>query len=68
MEYMRFFHNPNHYPTLEAVKTFLGSQSSGDGFAVLSTAIYQKLYAVALPPQVENLPEHPLPPQYYAEP
>lgn len=28
-EYIRFFHNPSHYPSLEEVKKFLGNRDAG---------------------------------------
>lgn len=69
-EYMRFFHNPDHYQTLEAVKEYLGTLSSGGGFEVLDEALYEKVYKVKLPLAVEKLYEedkfdHPLFPKYY---
>jgi hypothetical protein len=68
-EYMRFFHNPDHYPTIERVKRFLGTVSSGDGFEALDTALYKKAYKMA-PKELEDMLdndafEHPLFPDYY---
>ncbi|WP_174870705.1 hypothetical protein [Pectobacterium polaris] len=42
-EYMRFFHQPEHYQSLDDVITFLGSNKDNAGFQILSTAIYQKM-------------------------
>ncbi|WP_271001009.1 hypothetical protein [Listeria seeligeri] len=69
-EYMRFFHQPDHYPTIEEVEKFLGDNTSGEGFEVLSTAIYQNLYKVKLPKEMEDMInnstfENPLDPNYY---
>jgi len=70
-EYMRFFHQPMHYPKIESVNSFLGDISSGGGFEVLSTAIYKKLYKMELPEKIMELIleddafEHPLTPEYY---
>jgi len=69
-EYMRFFHQPLHYQTLEDVQEFLGTVRSNDGFRVLSTAVYQKLYKVELPEEIEKMIDedvfdHPLFPKYY---
>lgn len=71
-EYMRFFHNPDHYPTIEAVREYLGDVSSGGGFEVLNTALYEKTHKVNLPDEVEkmfaeDMFEHPLYPEYYRE-
>ena len=69
-EYVRFFHQPLHYQSLEDVKEFLGTVRSNDGFRVLSTAVYQKLGKVELPENIEKMIEengfeHPLFPEYY---
>ena len=69
-EYVRFFHQPLHYQTLEDVQEFLGTVRSNDGFQVLSTAVYQKLPKVELPEEIEKMIddgelEHPLFPEYY---
>ena len=69
-EYMRFFHDSDHYPTIEAVKGFLGNVSSGGGFEVLNTALYKKMSTVKLPIEIktmfdEGAFEHPMFPQYY---
>ena len=42
-EYMRFFHQPLHYPKLENITDFLGDKNSGGGFEVLNTALRQKI-------------------------
>ncbi|WP_224554370.1 hypothetical protein [Pectobacterium versatile] len=42
-EYMRFFHQPEHYQSLDDVITFLGSNKDNAGFQILSTAIYEKM-------------------------
>ena len=34
-EYMRYLHNPHHYPDIEAIQNFLGDTSSGGGFECL---------------------------------
>ena len=69
-EYMRYLHNPHHYPDIEVIQNFLGDTSSGGGFECLSTAIYKKVYKVDLPEKIEKmiddgLFEHPLYPSYY---
>ena len=69
-EYMRYLHNPDHYPDIESIQNFLGDASSGGGFECLSTAIYKKVYKVDLTAEIEKmiddgLFEHPLYPSYY---
>lgn len=69
-EYIRFFHQPLHYPDIECVKEFLGDINSGGGFEVLNTAYYKKLFKVKLPAEIAEMLEegafdHPLFPQYY---
>jgi len=71
-EYVRFFHQPDHYPKIENVENFLGSISSSGGFEVLSTAVYKKGYKIVLPKEIEemiydNVFEHDLFPEYYNE-
>ena len=41
-EFIRFFHNPEHYPDLEAIKRFLGDRSAG----ALFECYYAKLGGV----------------------
>lgn len=42
-EFMRFFHQPMHYQSLEDVQKFLGSINEPKGFAMLHKSIYDKL-------------------------
>ena len=35
-----FFHQPMHYPNVEAVHAFLGSQTDGGAYQVISEALY----------------------------
>ena len=70
-EYMRFFHNPDHYPTINDIKDFLGDVSSGGAFEVFSTAIY-KIYNMNLPDEIQNMLddgvfEHTSFPEYYKD-
>ena len=44
-ELIRFFHQPLHFPDLEAVKRFLGDRNNG-AFHLLSECYYEKLYGV----------------------
>ena len=69
-EYVRFFHQPQHYPELAAVERFLGT-SDGDGaMGVLWEAFYRKLHDM-LPPEIHQAFsdgvrfENPNPPYYY---
>jgi hypothetical protein len=70
-EFNRFFHQPDHFQTTQAVNAFLGSRGSGGGYEALHQAYYSKLRSM-LPTQVqamvsEGVFEHPSPPSYYGE-
>ncbi len=52
-EFMRFFHQPLHYHTLDNVNKFLGSIDDNAGFKILHTAIYKKLYDMP-PDHIDN--------------
>jgi len=70
-ELNRFFHQPDHFQTIQAVNAFLGSRGSGGGYEALHQAYYSKLRGM-LPTQVEAMLsdgafEHPSPPSYYRE-
>ncbi len=41
-EYIRFFHNSSHYPSLEAVQKFLGNRSAG-ALKPLADCYYSKV-------------------------
>jgi len=43
-EYMRFFHQPNHYKSLEDVMHFLGTAEDKAGFHILNESVYEKMY------------------------
>ncbi|MDR1243060.1 MAG: hypothetical protein LBM00_09830 [Deltaproteobacteria bacterium] len=51
-EYMRFFHNPDHYQKIDDVKDFLGTISSGGGFEVLNNALYKK---IKFPKEIDDM-------------
>jgi hypothetical protein len=38
-----FFHQPMHYPDVEAVHAFLGSRTDGGAYSVISEALYEIL-------------------------
>lgn len=68
-EFIRFFHQPMHYPRLKDVHKFL--KASGDGaLDVLSEAYYKKMSKM-LPKDIHTAFDegtrfdHPLPPEYY---
>jgi hypothetical protein len=66
-EYTRFFHNPDHYRTIDDVKDFLGTVSSGGGFEVLNNALYKK---IKFPKEIEamitdEIFDNPSLPKYY---
>jgi flagellar motor component MotA len=66
-EYMRFFHNPDHYQTIDNVKEFLGTISSGGGFEVLDNALYKKIkFSKEIDDMmVDGIFDNPLFPKYY---
>ena len=41
-EFNRFFHNPDHYPTIEDVNTYFGNRNAG-AYSVISKIYYQLL-------------------------
>ena len=69
-EFVRFFHQPMHYPKLEYVEKFLGNRDEG-GFHLLHQCYYEKLYGVWPDDMKEMFDEstfdNPNPP-YYFEP
>jgi hypothetical protein len=71
-EFVRFFHQPMHYPDLEAVQEFLGTRGSGGAIDVLFEALYARI-RVMVPPDIDEAFaegerfEHPLPPTYFEE-
>src|SRR3569623_1095747 len=69
-EFGQFFHQPTHYPDLQAVERFLGTRGSGDAVDVLFESVYKRMHEM-LPPDIyeafgegERF-EYPLPPSYY---
>lgn len=69
-EFVRFFHQPLHYPDLAAVQRFLGTRDSGDAMDVLGESVYKRMYDM-IPPDIDQAFadgerfEHPLSPSYY---
>ena len=69
-EFVRFFHQPMHYPDLHPVERFLGTRGSGDAVDVLFESVYNRMREM-LPPDIQEAFgeggrfEHPLPPSYY---
>ena len=69
-EFVRFFHQPCHYPNLHAVERFLGTRGSGDAADVLFESVYKRMHEM-LPPDIHEAFgeggrfEHSLPPGYY---
>jgi len=53
-EYMRFFHQPTHYPHLKDVKRFLGSVNEPAGIKILHTAVYKKMRKM-IPDKISNM-------------
>lgn len=69
-EFVRFFHQPLHYPNLQAVHRFLGTRDSGDATDVLFESVYKRMDKM-LPPDIHEAFghgerfEHPLTPSYF---
>lgn len=51
-EMVRFFHNPDHYPSVAAVQKFMGSRNAG-AFHLLVECYYRKLHAM-LPEDIQE--------------
>jgi hypothetical protein len=72
-EYMRYFHNPDHYKKIEDIKEFLGDFSSGGALEVLDTAVYKiinrkiKFPQNILEMQENDIFDNPVFPKYYNE-
>jgi len=49
-EYIRFFHQPNHYKSLDDINNFLGCIDEPKGFKILHESVYNKMR--------DMLPEH----------
>ncbi len=71
-EFIRFFHQPMHYKTLEDIEKFLGKKDRG-GFHLLSEIFYKRFnYRDVFPKDIQEMidnsefehPDHP----YYYEP
>jgi hypothetical protein len=71
-EYMRYFHNPDHYKKIEDVKNFLGDFSSGGALEVLDIAVYKIMNRkINFPKNILEMDENeifdnPLFPEYYS--
>ena len=68
-EFVQFFHQPMHYPNLNAVEEFLGTRNSGYAIDVLFEAQYRRIRDM-IPSDIddafaEGSFEHPLPPEYF---
>jgi hypothetical protein len=70
-EFVQFFHQPMHYPDLEAVRRFIRASGCG-AFEVLREAYYRRMHEM-LPPDIHEAFgegerfEHPLPPKYFTD-
>jgi hypothetical protein len=67
-EYIRFFHQPLHFQSLDDVKTFLGNKDRG-AYHLISKCYYHKLGDM-LPPDIDasfdsDTFDHPDAPYYY---
>ena len=71
-EFVQFFHQPLHYPSLAAVERFLGTRNSGDAMDLLCESVYKRMDTM-LPPDIHEAFgdgerfEHPLSPAYFEE-
>jgi hypothetical protein len=69
-EFVRFFHQPTHYETLEDIEKFLGDKDKG-GFHLLCEILYKKFeYRKVLPKDIREMIdnsefENPNYPYYY---
>lgn len=67
-EFVRYFHQPAHYPSLEAVQKFIGNKNEGAAH-LLWECYYRKLYDVwpeDIRQQIQDGDfEHPQPPYYF---
>jgi hypothetical protein len=65
-----FFHQPMHYPNVEAVEAFLGSRSDGGAYGLISEAYYDLVPRLLPADVMQRLEdgefEHPVPPRYRA--
>lgn len=52
-EYMRFFHQPTHYPQIKDIDEFLGSINDSAGFKILHASIYEKMQKM-IPPHIKT--------------
>lgn len=70
-EYIRFFHQPNHYKSLEDVIHFLGTKDNKAGFHILNESVYEKMYEM-IPRHISDMAcegvfDSPKLPDYYNE-
>jgi len=52
-EYMRFFHQPMHYPEMQDIEDFLGSVNDPAAFTLLKKCVYEKMPSM-LPSHIEE--------------
>ena len=70
-EFIRYFHNTDHYKRIEHVKKFLGNFSSGEALEVLDTAVYKIInQRIKFPQNILGMKEkgifdNPVFPKYY---
>jgi len=69
-EFVRFFHQPMHYETIEDVNKFLGDRDQG-GLQLLFECLYRKFeYRATFPEDIRDMIdnselENPIPPYYF---
>ena len=68
-ELNRFFHQPEHYRTIEDVIAFVGTGGDGGAFDTMHEAYYSKLRGMIPPTIAKKMEagnfEHPRNPEYY---
>ena len=68
-ELIRFFHQPDHYPTIESIRNYLGGSGDGGAYDAMAVSYYKKLGGM-LPADIQDAIasgafDHPTPPSYY---
>ena len=53
-EYVRFFHQPLHYPKIEDVEAFMGKADEQGAFKILNEAVYEKMRNM-MPEEIEEM-------------
>ncbi len=69
-ELNQYFHQPMHYPTVEALNAFLGGRNDDGGYSIIHEAYYRRLQNLLPTDIMERVRagefEHPNLPHYFA--